>query len=249
MTTRIIVPMNIDDPQSLVIAVAYAERILGAMGDRRIILLTHTKKELQDGFLVDHLGSDAKLLRKGQVVKLRSGAHIRHETLKTLRQPSSPTVVVAFYAEDELLESVDALRQLRGIVVVPDRANMIDAWTARWNPTVHGATTAQAPVPLIGDAVIVGAFEALSARINLSQSDMHAGDKEIATEFLRILRAKGHQADSDMIKSWAIQHGWKPGAAASLAALAKRILSTASSPDLSKIHDPKGRYERWGGVW
>jgi hypothetical protein len=59
------------------------------------------------------------------------------------------------------------------------------------------------------------------------------------------LRAKGHSAPPDRIKSWAVREGWKPEAADELATLAKRIFALKAKPSLSAIHDPDGRYACW----
>ena len=153
-------------------------------------------------------------------------------------------VIVAFYADNKMLEKLDGIDGLVGIVAVPDLASDIDQWVARWNPMVHGQP-ASAPTTLISDPVVEKALASLSSWINLSHGIMNPRDKGHADEMLRILRAKGHTFEPDKMKSWAIRNGWKPGAADELATLATRIGALKSKPSLSAYHDPDGRYGRW----
>lgn len=154
-------------------------------------------------------------------------------------------MIIAYFAEDKMLEALDGLDLVAGIVAIPDLPEQAESWITRWNPVVHGKPRASRPVPLIEDPIVANALSALTSWINLAHAVMNPRDKEHADETLRILRAKGHTLVPVQIKSWAIRNGWKPGAADELAKLATRIGALTSKPRISGYHDPDGRYDRW----
>ena len=164
--------------------------------------------------------------------------------MKTLRHQTRSAVVIAYYANEALLDFVDSLHGVAGTVAVPWVPGEADGWTARWGALIHGQVK-QSPAELLDDPVVVRALETLTAIINLSTGLGHPRDKQMASETLRILRTKGHADPSGTIKSWAIRHNWSPAAASDLEALAKKIWSLKSKPSLSAFHDPNGRYDRW----
>ncbi|MCS0504314.1 hypothetical protein [Ancylobacter mangrovi] len=143
-----------------------------------------------------------------------------------------------------MMEKVDGLAGLIGVVVVPEFPGEVDAWSARWTPVVHGQQST-APVKLISDTVVKKALQGLSEWVNLSHAVMNPRDKEHANETLRILRAKGHILDPDKVKSWAIQNGWKPTAADELAKLAAKIQALKSKPSISDFYNAHGKYQSW----
>jgi hypothetical protein len=164
--------------------------------------------------------------------------------MRTLRYTARNSVVIAYYADEKILDFVDGLNNIAGVVAVPWLPGEADGWAVRWNAHVHGQAK-QAPASLIDDAVVVGALETLTTVINLSTGLGHPRDKAAANEILRILRTKGHADPSASIKSWAIRRGWHPESAIELEALSKKIWCFKTKPSLSGFHDPHGRYERW----
>jgi hypothetical protein len=246
-TIRLVIPIDSGDPSAWSFAIGYAEAIgqQAQPAAKEYILLTHGKQQLKHTSLTGHMGETAaKALIANRTVGLPQGAQLRHATLQTLGGYARGAVIVAYYADDKMLEKLDGIDGLVGIVAVPDLSDDIDQWVARWNPAVHGQA-ASAPTALIADPVVEKALASLSNWINLSHGIMNPRDKEHADETLRILRAKGHTFEPDKMKSWAIKNGWKPGAADELATLAARIGALKSKPSLSAYHDPNGRYDRW----
>lgn len=244
---RVVIPIDSEEPASWELARAYAEKMLelSEVRSSEVILLTHTKQQLRHTSLGSHIGEGAvKALLKNQTLSMPSSARLRHETIKTIGTFVRGAVVIVFYADEELLELVDGLDGIAGVVVVPWIPGDVDNWIARWNPIVHGKPQTEA-ADLLSDKTVERALTSVTRMINLAHGVLHPRDKQYADDVLRILRAKGHMLKAETIKSWAISKGWKPDAASELAKLANRIANLKSKPSISKIHDPHGRYERW----
>lgn len=243
-TIHVLVPVDSQESEAFGLALAYAEQISKAAGIEDVILLVHTKHQLERTGLSRILGATTvKALNRGKVA-LPWGGWLHSETMKTLRYTARKSVVIAYYANEVMLDFVDGLNNIAGVVAVPWIPSEADGWAARWSAHVHGQTQ-RASATLIDDPVVVSALETLTAVINLSTGLGHPRDKAMANEILRILRAKGHVDPSATIKSWAIRRGWRPNSAVELEALSKKIWALKAKPNLSGFHDPHGRYERW----
>lgn len=244
---RVVVPIDCHDPSAWATALAYAQAI-GAKAQppaSEYILLTHTKQQLSQTSLGNHIGEgNAKALLANKNIGVSGGGYLRHATLQTLRSLAQPSVIIAYFAEDKMMETVDGLAGFIGVVVVPEFSGEVDTWSARWTPVVHGQQST-APVRLISDTVVEKALQCLSGSVNLSHAVMNPRDKEHANETLRILRAKGHTFEPDKIKSWAIKNGWKPMAADELAKLAAKIQALKSKPPIREFHNAGGKYQHW----
>lgn len=244
---RVVIPVDSMDVTSWQLAAAYAFKMASEASPRAIdiVLLTHTKHQLDHTSLASHLGPGAsKALSKGKSFNLDDGVTLRHATLRTLGYSTRNSIVVAFYADEGMLEMLDGQKGVAGIVAVPEFDGDIYQWIKRWNPVVHGAER-KATKPLIDDPVIENALKSITQMSNTAYDVMHPRDKEFAEDVFRILRAKGHALDPVSIKSWAIRTGWKPGAAEELSMVAAKIGKLKNKPSLGAMHDPHGRYERW----
>lgn len=246
---RVLLPVDGYDEKSWPMAVTYAEQINCAttppVGD--VILLLHQKSLLSHTSIAGFLGdAQAKILRDGGKLRLKSGAILRLETKRTLSHLTRPTTIIAFYADDTILEMLDGLQNVAGVVAVEDLKGQAAQWKARWSPTVPGEAS-KPPVELISDTVIVEALKSLSILINKGNGLLTTRDQDWAKDVLRILRNKGHTTDPNALKSWAIKDGWKPGAATELAKLAKKIFEGKTKPSLANIANANERYNRWCG--
>ncbi len=244
---RVVIPVDTMDEQSWQLAAAYALKMASEASPSAtdLVLLTHTKHQLDHTSLAAHLGAGAaKALSKGTTFNLDGGVTLRHATLRTLGYSTRNSVVIAFYANDAMVETLDGQKGVVGIVAVPEFDGDIDQWIQRWNPVVHGKPRA-ATQPIIADTVVVKALESITQISNTSYDVLHPRDKEFADGVFRILRAKGHTLEPTPIKSWAILNGWKPGGAEALSAVAAKIAKLKNKPSLGAIHDPQGRYDRW----
>ena len=85
---RILVPIDSQDPESWQYALAYADKIAEQSSQRAdVILLIHTKQQLDRTSLGGHIGTTAaKALSKGKSIQLQSGANLSVKTLKTVGQ-------------------------------------------------------------------------------------------------------------------------------------------------------------------
>lgn len=248
MIPRILIALDSHDPRTWQVAAALADKICaeGGAAIRDVVLLVHTKSQLDHTDLSGHIGAaQAKMLSRGDALNLPSGAKLRFATMRTLSHVPAKTVVIVYWAETGILDHVDGLKNLAGVVAVPEFPNSGDAWEERWRPTVYGRPPKPVPAALITDATVEKALESLTTLVNLSTGLVHPRDKEHAKDILRILRAHGHKAEPDKVKSWAITHGWRPKDAAELATLADKILGQKTKPSLSGIYNAQARYERW----
>ena len=244
---RIVVPLDSQSKEAWLVALGYANTLCEQQPDKfqKVLLLVHTRTQLENTVLATHLGkAQSKALLDGAGIGLPSGAKLTFATNRTLSSNQSRTVIIVYFADDGILEVVDGLVDVAGVVAVPDFPEEASEWCSRWNPFVHGAARSTQDV-LVDDPVFAKALEWITSGINLANGALNPRDKSHAEEALRILRAKGHTADPAKIKSWAIKHGWKPSAAVELERLAERILGLASRPSLSKFHNPEGKYQGW----
>ena len=88
-----------------------------------------------------------------------------------------------------MLDALDDLKGVIGVIVVPDFLDSADQWANRWSPIVHGQSQSP-PVSLIDDPVVEAALLHLTQMVNLSTGLVHPRDKDMAIEVLRILRNK-----------------------------------------------------------
>lgn len=231
---------------ALQLALGYVAAVLKARPnlDPDVVLLTHTKQQLSSTSLASMMGqAAAKALSSGKRVGTPVG-QIRHATLRTLGYSVRNSIIIAFYADEKMLDELDSKPGAAAIIAVPHQEGDASTWAQRWNATIRGQAKT-APAPLIADHVVASAMKTLTLLSNTSYGSIHPRDVQHANETFRILRNKGHDLDPDQIKSWAIREGWHPGAATEAAKIAGKVRGLKSKPSVSGFHDPNGRYERW----
>jgi hypothetical protein len=244
---RIVVPIDSQTQEAWDFALTYAIKICTSFSPKieNVVLLIHTKHQIRHTSLASFLGDVViKRLNAGGEVGLASGIKLRLATKQTLSTFTTKTVVIVYYAEGKILELVDGLKNVSGVIAVPDLPNDCEQWIERWNPIVHGEAQ-KAPVKLITDPVIENALRSITSLINLANGVLVSRDKEHVQDALRLLRAKGHVAEPKAIRSWAIQNGWPNGAAADLASLSAKIFGLKTKPSLKGMYEPESRYRRW----
>lgn len=248
-TERIAVLEDSIDQETLRIALGYAVALCEAATPplRKVVLITHTNHQLDQGTSIAATLGKAiiKALLSGTPVTLKDDIKLTHATDRKLPLSLNDAVAVVYYAEDGLLERVDGIGALQAVVVVPDHVHSANKWVERWGPKIHGQAQAQPQADLITDPVVERALQELTRAVNLGHGIINPRDKEFADHTLRILRAKGHEEKAENVKSWAIQNGWKPGAARELGELAGKVFALKAKPRMTGIHDPEGKYSRW----
>jgi len=241
---RVLVPLDSHSSEAFETALGYAKAICEKAGVSDVILLTHTKHQLDHTGLSRLLGERAVLALAKGPVGLGSGLSLHAETMRTLRWPPRKSVLIVYYAETGILDLADGTRNVAGVVAVPDLTGDADDWARRWGVIIHGEGR-KPPARLIEDEVVVRALETLTTMVNLSTGLGHPRDKAYADEIFRILRAKGHVDPTPQIRSWAIRRGWRPEHAIKLEALSRKVWGLKGKPSLSGFHNPHERYQRW----
>lgn len=231
---------------ALDLALGYADAVADQkeLSEPDFVILTHTKAQLGSTTLASMLGTHAaKALKNGQKVGSSIGS-VRHATLQTLGHSGRGSIIIAFYADDKMLDKIDSLPGISGIVAVPHLEGDLDNWATTWNARVHGKERGK-PAQLLEDPVVEAAMKHLTIITNTSYGTLHPRDVEHANEAFRILKNKGHELDLVGIKNWAVREGWHTGAAESLVKIAVKIASLKQKPSISKFYDPDARYSRW----
>lgn len=242
---RVLIPN--DDQKSETIAFGYANEIckLNEGYIQEAILFIPSKVNINYTTLSTALGeANTKKLKAGDTITLPCGVPMRLETIRTLKFVTKPSVLISVYSDQAMLDQVDPIINLFGIVAIPHIPNALEKWQKTWSPVVHGEKE-QLAEKLIQDPVFEQALIALTHGVNLSHTLLNPRDKEHSNTTLRILHNKGHREAPTNVRSWAIKNGWHPKAANELEALASKILALKSKPRLENPEVAKNTYEYW----
>ncbi|MEP6868809.1 MAG: hypothetical protein ABJA20_09850 [Novosphingobium sp.] len=228
-------------------ALHHADDLVSASATvRDAVVLFDTRKQLDTPALVRLMGlHHARTLRAGGPIALRPYLPMRCETIRSLGHLPQPTLIIACWADMKMLDFVDGLANVAGVVVIPLYEDSADDWETRWSPYIAGREATAEPAPLITDRTVEQALLALTKEVNLAEGLAIRYAREEAETTLRILRVFGHSQDPARIKNWAIRHGWRPRDAVALADMAKRILEQKTKPKQGAGSNPQRRYARW----
>lgn len=248
---RILLPDTNQSPAHILAGIKVADRLCETSNKIEVIFLIPVKASLTSGTLREAVGTamhDA--LVKGKPVTLPSGAKMYCETMKTFKLVSKPSVVIAVFASQDMMDKIDSLQNLAAVVAIPWTPESIKNWVNTWSPKLLGKPaksdkSAKPTAKLIVDPVVERAMEALTSVINLGTSILNSSDEEHAKRTLRILRSRNHQEPAENIKLWAIRNGWLPKAAERLATLAERAFALRAKPKLDKPEHADRSYQRW----
>lgn len=248
---RILLPDTNQSPDHVLTGVSVADRLCKASGTLEVIFLVPAKASLTSGALHKALGENVhNALTKGKNVTLPSGAQMRCETMKTLQWISKPSVLIAVFAGQDMMDKVDSLKNLVAVVAVPWTPDAIEDWTRTWSPNVLGKpaesrTSVNNTATLITDPVVEQAMKSLTSAVNLGTSVLHPSDEELAKRTFRILRTRNHQEPAGNVKLWAIKNGWLPKAAERLEALAEKAFALRTKPKIDNPEHAEQSYQRW----
>ena len=248
---RLLLPDTNQSPVHVLAGVKVADRLCETSGTLDVIFLVPAKASLTSGALHEALGATmhSKLV-KGVPVTLPSGAQMRCETMKTLKWVSKPSVLIAIFASQDMMDKIDSLQNLVAVVAVPWTPDAIENWNRTWSPQVLGKPTksgksAAPAIKLIADPIVEQAMKSLTSVINLGTAVLNASDDDHAKRILRILRSRNHQEPAENIKLWAIKNGWLPKAAERLETLAEKAFALRSKPKLDNPAHAEQTYQRW----
>lgn len=245
--SRIVVPTAEDVHDGWATALAYADRIAGdpKFGVNEVVLFVAAKRQLTDTTFPDLVGVQAaKTLNNNGVVTLPSGKPMRAVTLATLRAARRGTLMLVFWADENMMEKVDGLDDIVAIVTYPWLDDGIDNWIRTWSPHIVGQADSAA-APLISDPIVAAALSSLTTCVNLGNHGLHGHYAEQTDRTLGILRAKNHPLDAEAMKLWAIKHGWHPKMAGDLEKKAKKVVDRKTKPGLRSFEGGAETYAYW----
>ncbi|WP_300238309.1 hypothetical protein [Pseudomonas sp.] len=248
---RILLPDTNQSPAHVTKGIQVANDLCEASGLTDVIFLIPTKDSLTSGSLHQALGETIhNAMVKGQPVKLPCGAQMRCETVRTLKWVSTPSVLIAVFAGQAMMDKIDSLQNLAAVVAVPWTPDAIESWVKTWSPQVLGEPTkpgkaAKAAPKLIADPVVEQAMKSLTTVVNRANNTMHTADEDYAKRIFRILRAHNHREPVENIKLWAISNGWLPKTAERLEVLAEKAFGLSAKPKLDNPDHAAQLYKRW----
>lgn len=248
---RVLLPDTNQSPVHVIKGIQVANDLCRELGIADVIFLIPTKDSLTSGPLHNALGADLhNSLEKGKPVKLPCGARMRCEAVTTLKWLSSPSVVIAVFAGQNMMDKIDSLQNLAAVVAVPWTPDAIEGWVKTWSPKVLAEPTkpgkpANAKPKLIADPVVEQAMKSLTTVANRANNTMHPADEDYANGIFRILRAHNHGEPAENIKLWAISNGWLPKTAARMEVLAEKAFGLSTKPKLDNPEQAAQLYKRW----
>lgn len=246
-TIRVLIPGGDENIDEISLAFSCVNEICGLSNGlvAEIILFVPGKDSIKFTSISSVLGeSNAKTLHDKGVIAFSSGVPMRLETIRTFRWVTKPSVLIAVYSDQKMLDQVDSAKNLFGIVAVPHVPDALEKWEKTWSPIIPGAPK-QSEQRLIVDPVFEQALISLTNSINLSHSVLNSCDKEHTDRTLRILRANDHVEKPENLRSWAVKNGWHPKAADELEKMAAKVQSLKSKPRLPDPDVAKKTYEYW----
>lgn len=248
---RVLLPDTNQSPVHVLTGVSVADSLCGTSGTLEVIFLVPVKASLTSGALHEALGATVhNALVKAKPVTLPSGAQMRCETMKTLQWVSKPSVLIAVFASQDMMDKIDSLQNLVAVVAIPWTPDAVESWEKTWSPRVLGKPTkpgksAKPATKLIADPVVEQAMKSLTSMVSRAPSVLNPSDEDQAKRILRILRSRNHQEPAENIKLWAIKNGWLPKAAERLEVLAEKAFALRAKPKLDNPAHAEQSYQRW----
>ncbi|MEY2476371.1 MAG: hypothetical protein QOG87_1686 [Actinomycetota bacterium] len=166
---------------------------------------------------------------------------IRQESWKTVR--STAGVVVAAWANDGALDKIDVMPNLKAMILMP----WVEAESLAWRQArgavdilgVHSTPALAGPNP-----VVAAALESVTVMVNLSTGLAHPLDRPKAIWAFKLLRDAGYDWEPEVVKAWALAHGWRPDGANELAEVAAGIKARKALRGGTNPFAP-GAVDRW----
>jgi hypothetical protein len=172
----------------------------------------------------------SEVLGRGSNTRLRgsdsqpwgSKAELRVVPVRRHRAVGQVDGVVAWKADDSLLEAADSIAPVGPVVALSRKAQDVTEWTSIWQPRCAGLRLRRGQ-SLMNNRVVAAALASLTSVVNLSSGIDHPGDRSIAVDYIWMMIWAGLWDDPDRMRRWLRALGWMPQDARRFEALARKI--------------------------
>lgn len=207
------------------------------------ILFVPAKANLQKTTLSAILGENSSnALSNGNSLKFGSFS-LRAKTKRSFKNYCDGDAVLAVYADQKMMDSVDSNGNFKVIVCVPLKPDAVDQWVRTWNLETTGE---QGTVKnLISNQVIEAALISIISRINLANRILNPRDAEAVKDAFRILRAHNQTEDPKNIRAWCIKHDCDSEVADEVMKYATKAFKLKLKPTKYGEHWVQNIYEEW----
>ncbi len=127
--------------------------------------------------------------------------------------------VLALWPTKKLLDKIDDLSGVMGVLVIPLGGNEVEFWKNRWNADELGSESSEKG-KLIKNPIVEEALKLLTSSVNRSNRSLHPSDKKMVMTKFKELKKNDIVLEPDIIQTWLVAKGKWPTA---LADEAKKI--------------------------
>ncbi|MDR5876143.1 hypothetical protein [Vreelandella gomseomensis] len=210
---------------------------------RECVLLIPVKGNLQHTTLSAVLGENAtKPLSGGKSVRFGQ-CSLRLETERSFKNYTKADAVLAVYADQRMMDSVDSNGNFKIVICVPHIPEAVEEWVRTWNPVMPGQQ--QTGAVLIDNPIVEAALESITGRINLGSRILNPRDEEAVKDAFRILRAHNEVEDPKNIRAWCIKNGWDSKGADEAMKHAAKAFNLKSKPSRYGQHWADNILTQW----
>ncbi|MGQ9586873.1 MAG: hypothetical protein ACUVT7_00620 [Thermoplasmata archaeon] len=178
-----------------------------------------------DGLIGEELGKAAvrDLKFAGKTLILGKDIYIVTK-LRPLRDADNAPVV-AFYPYGKFLDSLDSIRNVMALLVVPWNMQEIETWVRTWDAKELGVKSNKGGPRFAVNRILEEALRDLVGRVNRSAGMENPVDRDAAAQLFVILREGGETYSPDEIKAWLVSEaGWRATHAREVAEVAAEVL-------------------------
>ena len=92
----------------------------------------------------------------------------------TIKPNRNAEIIVGICADQKMLDEIDCLLKMKGVIVAPSNMDDLTQWIRTWNPEIVGQDQIP-PEKLIENPIIEKALKAITDRINCSYKPVDHG--------------------------------------------------------------------------
>jgi len=178
-----------------------------------------------DGLIGNELGKSAvrDLKSAGKTLMLGKDIYVVTKLRPLPNADNGP--LIAFYPYGRFLDSLDSIRNVMALLVVPWTMQEIDYWIRTWNAKELGAKNSRTGYKLAVSEAVEEALKDLVGRVNRSTGMENPADRDTAAQSFVILKEGGETYSPDEIKAWLVSKaGWRATHAREVAEVAAEVL-------------------------